>query len=365
MANMPPRLRVRRIGRLLLVVLAAGCARPAGSSTLRAPAPVPAPHDAAAIARAHEFFDAVDRRDVERFRALTGSGFLLVDEGRAIVAAALSRTWADRAAQPPPATRTCTDESIHRSAGALVYIGDCAEHIPSPGGRPAQDYRGWNTVVLSPDGASWKVTLWQWQPSGIEAERAHWNDVYRRGVGFEKQPNRLLVSAVKGVAQGKALDVAMGQGRNGLYLASQGWQVTGVDLSDEGIRAARADAAARNLTLDAIVADIDDYDFGAEKWDLVAMIYAGANPDWIQRIKRGMKPGGLFVLEHFLKDPKHPVGGGIGVEAGALARMFAGWDIVKDEVVEDVADWSESRSKLVRFVARKPPAGSRARDRRP
>ena len=349
----------------LLVALSAGCGRPAGSAPPPlAPATATALDDAAAIARAHEFFDAVDRRDLARFRAVVGPGFFLFQYGRALVTASLSRSWGDpTVASRPAATRACTDESIHRNAGALIYLGDCVEHRSGKDGRPF-DVQGWNTVVLAPDGASWKVALWEWQPSGIEGERASWNAVYRRGVGFKQEPNRLLVAAVKGVAPGKALDVAMGQGRNGLYLASQGWRVTGVDIADEGIRVARAAAATRHLTLDAVVADMDDYDFGADTWDLVAMIYAGGDPGWIERIKRGLKPGGLFVFEFFLVDRKHPIAGGIGVEAGALARMFAGWDILRDEIALDVPDWGEGQNKLVRFVARKPAAASRGGDRR-
>jgi 2-polyprenyl-3-methyl-5-hydroxy-6-metoxy-1,4-benzoquinol methylase len=61
---------------------------------------------------------------------------------------------------------------------------------------------------------------------------------FHNDVGFEKQPNRLLVDAVAKRKPGRALDVAMGQGRNALYLASRGWKVTGVNFSDEGVRAA-------------------------------------------------------------------------------------------------------------------------------
>ena len=120
-----------------------------------------------------------------------------------------------------------------------------------------------------------------------------WNDQYRRGVGFRKEPNRLLVRAAEGVAPGKALDLAMGQGRNALHLASRGWKVTGVDISDEGIRQARAAAAERNLVLDAVLSDVNDHDFGTARWDLVTMIYAGADPGWIERAKVNLKPGGL------------------------------------------------------------------------
>ncbi len=182
-------------------------------------------------------------------------------------------------------------------------------------------------MVFVPDGGAWKVALWQWQVSGIAAERAMWNDQYRRGVGFRKEPNRLLVRTVEGVAPRKALDLAMGQGRNALYLASRGWKVTGVDISDEGIHQARAAAAERNLVLDAVLSDVNDHDFGTARWDLVTMIYAGDDPGWIERAKVSLKPGGLFVFEELPLGPEEAGRRGIGIEAGKLAPMFAGWEI--------------------------------------
>jgi ubiquinone/menaquinone biosynthesis C-methylase UbiE len=67
----------------------------------------------------------------------------------------------------------------------------------------------------------------------------------------------------------------MGQGRNVLHLASQDW-VTGIDISEEGIRLAKAAATKQKLKFDAVVQDMKKYDFGVARWDLVTMIYAGA-----------------------------------------------------------------------------------------
>ena len=52
-------------------------------------------------------------------------------------------------------------------------------------------------------------------------------------------PNAFLVKFAKTLKPGRALDVGMGQGRNTIYLAQQGWQVTGFDLSDAGVKLAR------------------------------------------------------------------------------------------------------------------------------
>src|SRR5687767_2540931 len=65
----------------------------------------------------------------------------------------------------------------------------------------------------------------------IEAygEAELYDGVYATAPTFNIEPNKLLADAVKGRKPGKALDVAMGQGRNSVYLASQGWSVTGFD----------------------------------------------------------------------------------------------------------------------------------------
>jgi methylase of polypeptide subunit release factors len=61
-------------------------------------------------------------------------------------------------------------------------------------------------------------------------------------------PTALLVDTVKGKKPGVALDVGMGQGRNAVYLASQGWDVTGMDISQAGLDAARANRAGSSST---------------------------------------------------------------------------------------------------------------------
>ncbi|HSW48688.1 MAG TPA: methyltransferase domain-containing protein, partial [Bryobacteraceae bacterium] len=79
---------------------------------------------------------------------------------------------------------------------------------------------------------------------------------------FRTDPNALLVEAVRDRKPGRALDVHMGQGRNAVYLASQGWDVTGFDFSEEGVRAAREAARQAGVPLTAIVRRHEEFDFG-------------------------------------------------------------------------------------------------------
>jgi SAM-dependent methyltransferase len=180
--------------------------------------------------------------------------------------------------------------------------------------------------------------------------------VFRTGRDFSPQPSAFLADIVKGVSPGDALDVGMGQGRNALYLASQGWHVTGIDISDEGLRLARKAADARHLSLEAIRADAATWDYGVDRWDLVALIFFGPDDKMVARLRTAVRCGGLVVVEHFHKgafadDPNRGYGN------GELPALFAdGFTVVRDEVVEDAGDWGGepgTRRLLERFAARR------------
>jgi SAM-dependent methyltransferase len=111
----------------------------------------------------------------------------------------------------------------------------------------------------------------------IEHERIRWNRSLTRDTTykFNKEANTLLVETVKGLKPGKALDLGMGQGRNSLYLARNGWHVTGVDIADEAVALALKRAKEANVPIDAIVVPMETFDFGISKWDLIVHVYEG------------------------------------------------------------------------------------------
>src|SRR5258707_11019010 len=80
-----------------------------------------------------------------------------------------------------------------------------------------------------------------------------WNDLYSKREGKEHQFNKFLAETVKGRAPGKALDIGMGQGRNSLFLAALGWDVTGFDISAVGVKQAQAEAQKRGRKINAQV----------------------------------------------------------------------------------------------------------------
>jgi SAM-dependent methyltransferase len=250
------------------------------------------------------------------------------------------------------ASRTWEKEQVLTYGRHALFTGKAIETQGGNDVHGGYKYVGWYTLQWVPEGDAWKLRYWTWQRAGEQAQRDTWNEIYKNAVGFNKQPNKLLVDTVKGKKPGTALDLTMGQGRNALYLASQGWKVTGVDIADEGLRIAREEAAKRKLAVEMIEANLDTWDFGQARWDVVTMIYAGNDAKWIDKIKPALKKHGLFILEYFAYDPDR--GQDDGVKPGELAKRFGdGFEIVRDDVVEDTPDWAMDRAKLQRFVARK------------
>jgi len=185
----------------------------------------------------------------------------------------------------------------------------------------------------------WRL-LWN-TPEGVQV---FWDKVYGsdRPIYIDK-PTALLVSAVAGRKPGKALDFGMGQGRNSVFLALRGWDVTGFDPSDVAVRAAQANAAKAGVKIHAIISADDRFDFGETEWDLIVMTYVrDPSPTDAQRIWRALKPGGIFVYENGAS------------KDDATRKTFFRFRILRYENMEGVRDWNpEFKGKVERLVAEK------------
>lgn len=176
---------------------------------------------------------------------------------------------------------------------------------------------------------------------------------------FSQKPNLFLAQAIQGIKPGTALDVSMGQGRNSIYLAQQGWKVTGFDIADEGLSIARRNAKKAGLTIQAIQSSYEEFDFGKSRWDLVAMIYAFfpiRNASYIRKLIDSIKLGGVIVFEHFLSSDPNEEAGMIGIPAqNELLELFSNFHVIRFEEVTEIADWvaSGKPESIVRLLARK------------
>jgi SAM-dependent methyltransferase len=183
---------------------------------------------------------------------------------------------------------------------------------------------------------------------GQYEDNTYWNKVYRADQAiFVHRPTDLLVSAVKARRPGKAVDIGMGQGRNSIFLAQQGWEVTGFDPSEEGVRQARERARKLGLNLRALVAREEDFDFGTAQWDLIVMTYVRRlRPGDADRFARALRPQGIFVYEN------NNVG-----KQNELLEYFLAWRILHFEDLDTNSDWHPERiARVERLVAEKPAA---------
>jgi SAM-dependent methyltransferase len=189
-----------------------------------------------------------------------------------------------------------------------------------------------------------------------DAERRAYDDIYSKQPElFSAAPNAFLVRTVSGRPPGRALDVGMGQGRNALWLASQGWTVTGFDLSPVAIEQARREAEKRGLTIDALVKPYQEYEWGIAKWDLIVFSYFFPR-EALPKVWTALKPGGLILIEGFHIDTARirPVGG--GYHNNELLNVLKDYRILVYEDAQDRQEWGlpyGATNRLVRVLAQK------------
>ena len=128
-----------------------------------------------------------------------------------------------------------------------------------------------------------------------------WNRKYaEQELVWSAGPNRFLVAEAAGLAPGRALDLACGEGRNAIWLAEQGWRVTGVDFSDVAVEKGRRIAERRGVEVDWQVADVLEYEPEAGAFDLVILFYLQFVEEELRpvlaRAAGAVAPGGTFLL---------------------------------------------------------------------
>lgn len=189
-------------------------------------------------------------------------------------------------------------------------------------------------------------------PTFGQPDPERWDRVYSNPAPvFDTAPNAFMTEVVKGLKPGRALDIGMGQGRNSIYLAKLGWDVSGIDISETGMEAARKSAKAAGVKITTITASMDDFEFGVGQWDVVVATYEGAS--WLERATKGLKPGGCVIVEAFGKSAQAPVGAGFGPNELLKLFMDQKLQILRYEDVDAKPDWSNEIGRVVRVFARK------------
>ena len=185
---------------------------------------------------------------------------------------------------------------------------------------------------------------------------------------FGRAPNAFLAREARRLTPGQSvLCVADGEGRNGVFLAAQGLDVTAFDIAPNGVAKARTLAAERHVRIDVREADILTWDWDARPYDAVVAIFIqfltpAQRLDVFRGIERATRPGGLLLLEGYRPEQIDYRTGGPGKPEHLytrewLAETFGGWDILSLEAYD--AEIREGQghvgmSALIDLVARKP-----------
>ncbi len=135
-----------------------------------------------------------------------------------------------------------------------------------------------------------------------EDDRNRWNKRYSaREYIYGKRPLKFLEEKLGLLVKGKALVLAMGEGRNAVFLAENGFDVDGCDVSDKAIEKSKLFARERGVTLNAFVADLEEYKIPANTYDLITCFYY-TQIDLIPQIKEALKKGGMVIFETYSID---------------------------------------------------------------
>jgi SAM-dependent methyltransferase len=175
-------------------------------------------------------------------------------------------------------------------------------------------------------------------------DRHEWNKRYaQKEFVWSSDPNRFVVLEVAGLQTGRALDLGCGEGRNAVWLAEQGWRVTGVDFSEAGLQKAYELARVRKVQVHWVLADVTAFQPKPGSYDLVLICYlqlpARERHAVMALAREALVAGGtLLYVGHDLSNLRHGWGGpqdsAVLCTPTDVAADLPGFDIIKAEVVQ-------------------------------
>lgn len=179
---------------------------------------------------------------------------------------------------------------------------------------------------------------WASMTSADEEDRERWNRKYAaREYILGKEPISFLRQHVDLLPPGKALDIAMGEGRNGVYLATRGYHVLGLDISDAGLRKAQELAREFGTSIETKVVDLENARLAMNEYDVIIVSYY-LQRDLFPQIKKALKCGGMIVIESYNEDharykpdfPKEYL-----LKYNELLEVFKDFYVIRYQAVDD------------------------------
>lgn len=182
-------------------------------------------------------------------------------------------------------------------------------------------------------------------------DASDWDEKYRAADRlWSVEPNIFVADRLGSHRAGAGLDLASGEGRNAIWLAEQGWDMTAVDFSETAVERGRQ----LSEEVDWVVADVLTWEpTGGERFDLIVVAYLhllmADLETVIRRAAEWLAPGGeLFMVGHDRTNIEHGVGGPqypeILWDVEEMVPWLDGLDILEAEVVERDVPGGEGRS---------------------
>lgn len=133
-----------------------------------------------------------------------------------------------------------------------------------------------------------------------------WNERYSsEAFAYGEAPNNYLKEQLELLTPGNILFAAEGEGRNAVFAATMGWQVTAFDISEAGRSKANTLAQKHNVSIDYKIGELETLNFEINQFDAIALIYAhfpaSIKSSYHQQLSKYLKPGGTIIFEAFSK----------------------------------------------------------------
>ncbi|MDH5377544.1 MAG: class I SAM-dependent methyltransferase [Gammaproteobacteria bacterium] len=180
---------------------------------------------------------------------------------------------------------------------------------------------------------------------------------------YGTSPNDFLKEHLSELPKGKVLCLADGEGRNSVFLAENGFEVTAVDSSSVGLEKGKKLAQERGVVINHIHADLAEYDLGLDQWDAIVSIFCHVPPPirgpLHQHIVKALKKGGVLLLEAYTPEQlKFGTGGppdpALTMSATLLKQELTGLTIKHlEELERDVVEGTHhtGRGAVVQCIA--------------
>lgn len=198
-----------------------------------------------------------------------------------------------------------------------------------------------------------------------------WDERYSaENYAYGEKPNQFLEENLPKFEKGKILFPADGEGRNSVFAARLGWEVSAFDMSEEGIKKARRLAEKSGVKVDYKVGDLKDLHYFENEFDAIADIFSHFPSDkkkeYYQILNSYLKKNGLIILELYHKNQleintKNPKSGGprsleMLYSKEDILELFPNFEILLLEETTnffDEGDFHNGEGAVVKFIGRK------------